>query len=167
MQRSLRGTREGILIAVVILSAFVFFLFAVVFSFQTTLESKVMSPLVSPLIKYQVYFIISLGALGIAVGATVFYFMSQRVDSRQHAAKKSADVILRFLSPDEQHVVKALMEKQGTLLQSELSRSHGLSKVKAHRVVARLVAKGIVALQEHGKTNRISLDAEIREAMKE
>ena len=167
MKRILRGTREGVLIGVVILCAFLFFLFAIVFTFQSSLETKVMSPLVSPFIKYQVYFIISLGTLGVAVGASVFYFMSQRVDSRQSAAKKSAEVMLKFLSSDEQHVIKALIEKNGTLLQSELSRSYGLSKLKAHRVVARLVAKSIITLEEHGKTNRIILDSEIRDAIKD
>jgi hypothetical protein len=167
MQPSVRGTREGIVIAIAMLGAFVFFLFGFVLSYQTALDSRVMSPAVSPFVKYNVYFVVSLSALGVAVGATVFYFMGRRVDSSHTVAKKSAEIVLRFLSHDEQMVLKALLAKKGELLQSELSRTHGLSKVKAHRVVTRLVAKGIVTLTEHGKTKRLTLQPDIYEALKE
>lgn len=166
MQPSVRGTREGIVIAVAMLGAFVFFLFGFVLSYQTALDTRVMSPAVSPFVKYNVYFVVSLSALGVAVGATVFYFMGRRVDSSHTVAKKSAEIVLRFLSPEERRVLTALLENNGELLQSELSRSHGLNKLQAHRVVSRLTAKGIVALSGYGKTNRVTLQKEIYEALK-
>jgi hypothetical protein len=166
MARIAAGTREGILVGVALLAAFVFFVFAVVLSYQTSLETRIMSPSVSPLVRYHVYFMVSLAALGIAVGASVFYFMSRRVDSTQNVAKRSAEIMLKFLSPDDRMVVEALLTKGGSMLQRDLSREHGLSKVKAHRVVMRLAERGIVSADEHGKTNRIRLAPEILAALR-
>lgn len=162
---AVRGTHKGVLIAVIILSVFLFFLFGVVFTYQTQLETKVMSPIISPFVKYQVYFIISIGALGVAVGASVFYFMSQKVQNTQVVAKKSAEVMLRFLSREEQTVIRKLVSTRGTALQAELSREPGLNKVKAHRIVQKLAEKQIVTLDHYGKTNTIHLQNEIYEAL--
>ena len=153
------------MIAIIILSAFIFIMFAIVFSYNATLETSMMSPLLSPIVKYQVYFMISVGALGIAVGATVFYLMSQRVESTQVLAKASGNVMLRFLSSDEQRVVKLLIVEKGEILQSKLVREHAMHKVRVHRIIARLTAKDIVTIENYGKTNRIRLKSEIYEAL--
>jgi hypothetical protein len=166
MQR-MRGTREGILIAIAIIAAFVFFLVALILGYQTSLDAKIMSSAVSPFVKYNLYFMVALATLGIAVGASVFYFMSRRVETTHGVARKSAEIMLRFLSPDERMVMEALVRRGGAMLQRDFSREHGLSKVKAHRVIARLAERGIVTLDEHGKTNRVTLDPQVLTALKE
>lgn len=163
--KPIRGTRRGILIAIIILSSFLFFIFAIVLSYQTALETKVMSPLISPIVKYHVYFMVSIGALGVAVGATVFYFMSQKVDSSHDVAQKSAEVMLRFLSKEEQSIVKKLVEKKGKVLQAELTRLPGMDKVKVHRSLQKLIEKRIVELEHYGKTNSVQLQPEILESL--
>jgi hypothetical protein len=165
MKPSLRGSHKGILLAIIILSLFFFFVFAVLFSYQTALETKVMSPLVSPLVKYHVYFMVSLTAIGVAIGASVFYFMSQKVQSTQVVAKRSAEVLLRFLSKEEQQVVKKLVAENGRVLQAELSREQGLNKVKVHRILQKLNEKQIISVEGYGKTNTVHLQHEIYEAL--
>ena len=165
MKPSFRGTHRGILLAIIILSAFFFFVFAILFTYQTALETKVMSPLVSPLVKYHLYFVVSIGALGVAVGATVFYFMSERVQSTQVVAKKNAEVMLRFLSREEQQIIKKLVAEKGRILQAELSREQGLNKVKVHRILQKLSEKQIVTIEGYGKTNTVHLQHEILETL--
>jgi uncharacterized membrane protein len=166
MQR-MRGTREGVLVAIAIIAAFVFFLVALILSYQTSLDAKTMSSTVSPLVKYHLYFMVAVSTLGIAVGASVFYFMSRRVETTQSVAKKTGEIVLRFLSSDERRVLEAMSARNGSMLQRDFSREHGLSKVKTHRVVARLAERGIVTLDEHGKTNRVTLDPQLLAALKE
>lgn len=166
MKPSLRGTRKGILIAIIILSTFLFFVFGVLLSYQTAVETKVMSPLISPLVKYHVYFMISLIAIGVAVGATVFYFMSYKVDTQHDVASKNARVLIRFLSSEEQAVVRKLIDLDGVALQAELSRLNGLNKVKVHRIIQRLSQKEIVKADQYGKTNTVRLSPEIMEALR-
>lgn len=166
MQR-MRGTHKGVLIAIAIIAAFVFFLISLILSYQTSLDAKVMSSAVSPIVKYNLYFMVAISTLGIAVGASVFYFMSKRVETTHGVARKSTEIMLRFLSQDERMVMQALLARSGTMLQRDFSREHGLSKVKAHRVVARLTERGIVTLDEYGKTNRVTLDPQVLAALKE
>jgi len=163
----MRGTHKGILIAIAIMAGFVFFLISLILSYQTSLDAKVMSSAVSPIVKYNLYFMVAISTLGIAVGASVFYFMSRRVETTHGVARKSTEIMLRFLSQDERMVMEALLAKKGVMLQRDFSREHGLSKVKAHRVVSRLAERGIVTLDEHGKTNRVTLDPQVLAALKE
>jgi uncharacterized membrane protein len=163
--KPMQGTRRGVLIAIIILSSFMFFMFAIVFAYRTAIESSIMSPVVSPFVKYQTYFMISLGALGMAVGASIFYFMSQRVENTQYAAKKNAEVVLRFLSREEQHIIRRLLQEKGKVFQAELSRTQGLNKVKVHRILSKLAQKEIIVMEQYGKTNVVRLQPEIYDAL--
>jgi uncharacterized membrane protein len=70
---------------------------------------------------------------------------------------RSIDVAIRMLEPDERRVVEALMGAGGTMLQKDLSRELGLSRVKTHRVLVRLLRRGVVTAEKHYNTNRIEL----------
>lgn len=165
MKPAFRGTSKGMIIALIILSVFVFMLFAFIFVYQTSIETRLMSPLVNPVIKYNVYFVISLAAIGFAVGASTYYFMSNRVENTQIVARKSGEVLLRFLSDDEEAIVRSLIDKKGSMLQAEVSRLPRQNKVKTHRILKRLADKQIIVLEQYGKTNSVTLLPEIREAL--
>lgn len=47
------------------------------------------------------------------------------------------------------------------MLQSEISHYPGLGKVKAHRITERLLARGILQKESHGKTNLVKLTPDI------
>jgi len=77
----------------------------------------------------------------------------------------SRDIVLKFLNPGERKVLETLIERNGEALQSEISRLDGMTKLKTHRAVRDLVRKGIIKIENYGKTNRISLSKDVREVM--
>jgi hypothetical protein len=70
--------------------------------------------------------------------------------------------MLKFLNYNENRVIKKLIEKEGSILQSEISRMPNMGKVKAHRVLQDLETKGIIKKESYGKTNRVILDETIQ-----
>jgi uncharacterized membrane protein len=72
-------------------------------------------------------------------------------------------LVEKFLKPDELRVVQALRKAGGSLLQKEVGRSTGLSRLKTHRVVLRLAERGLVSVERVGRTNRVSLPAWLME----
>jgi len=71
-------------------------------------------------------------------------------------------VVLKFLSYNENRVLKKLLEHNGTVLQSEISRIPNMGKVKAHRVLKDMQMKGIITIEKYGKTNRITLTEDVK-----
>ncbi|TRZ54591.1 hypothetical protein D4Q76_02150 [archaeon] len=77
----------------------------------------------------------------------------------------SRDIVLKFLNPGERKVLEMLIERKDAVLQSEISRMDGMTKLKTHRAVRDLERKGIIKIESFGKTNRIVLSKDIREVM--
>ena len=71
-------------------------------------------------------------------------------------------ILLKFLNYNENKVMKKLIENNGTMLQSEISRMPGISKVKAHRILNDMKIKGIISLEKYGKTNRVALSNDVK-----
>jgi uncharacterized membrane protein len=68
------------------------------------------------------------------------------------------DAVLRVLNPDEQKVVEAIASsEEGNMLQKDIRWKTGLSRVKTHRVLARLAARRIVKIEKYYNTNRVAL----------
>jgi len=61
--------------------------------------------------------------------------------------------------------MKKLIEKDGALLQSEISRMPNMGKVKTHRVVKDLELKGIIRVAKYGKTNQIHLSEDVKKVL--
>ena len=79
--------------------------------------------------------------------------------------RHNMDIMLRFLGDEERKVVRRLLESNGRMPQAELTRIQGLSKVKAHRIVKKLSARGIVETEKHGNTNVVTLAKEVMEGL--
>jgi DNA-binding MarR family transcriptional regulator len=81
--------------------------------------------------------------------------------------KKENDVniILKFLSPIERNVIEKLIENNGKVLQAEINRMEGMTKLKTHRAVKELERKGIIKRESFGKTNRIILSGDIKDIL--
>jgi uncharacterized membrane protein len=73
--------------------------------------------------------------------------------------------ILKLLNANEKKVMEKIIENEGSALQSEISRMEGMTKLKTHRAVKELERKGIVKLEQYGKTNRIILAKDIKEVI--
>jgi uncharacterized membrane protein len=71
--------------------------------------------------------------------------------------ESALEVALRLLEPDEILIVKALEKAGGSMLQKDISYELEFSRVKTHRVLVRLLKRGVVTAEKHFNTNRIEL----------
>jgi hypothetical protein len=73
-------------------------------------------------------------------------------------------MVLKTLDVDEKKVVSILRQHGGTYLQKLITREAGFSKLKTHRVVARLAKRNIIYVVRKGNTNEVSLARWLLEA---
>jgi hypothetical protein len=105
--------------------------------------------------------------LGFVFGVfSSYFYFEKRID----ALLPSADIrsaCLAMLPQVERKVVGKVIDNGGKVLQSEVSRIEGIGKVKAHRVVERLMKRGVLEKEQLGKTNMLRLRKEIMDAFSE
>ena len=80
---------------------------------------------------------------------------------------KDADyrnIFLKFLNFNERKVLEKLIEGRGQELQAKISRMEGMNKLRTHRAVKDLERKGIIKTESYGKTRRIILTKDIKDA---
>jgi hypothetical protein len=65
--------------------------------------------------------------------------------------------VAKTLKPEELKVITALNAHNGKYLQKYLSKETGLSRLKTHRIIARLAEREIVTLEKVGNTNQVTL----------
>jgi len=176
---------------VIALIAMGFVVFLLVASFVETPEYR--APWIRPerphMFPLEMIFIYSVFVVA-AVVSLSYYFLSRRLEERlesntkmivrlvgkndktqSESSKKSSqkptnkDVIFRFLSPAERKVLEKLIQGKGTVLQAEISRMDGMTKLKTHRVVKDLTLKGVVKTEAFGKTKRIILAKDVKDAL--
>ncbi len=83
---------------------------------------------------------------------------SQKVPMPPPQNKQTLDAVLKVLNMDERKVVETLSStKEGSMLQKEIRWKTNLSRVKVHRVVARLSERGIVQVEKQDNTNKVTL----------
>jgi uncharacterized membrane protein len=75
---------------------------------------------------------------------------------------ENKNIVLKFLNSSERKVIEALIEKEGKILQSEITRMKGMTKLKTHRAVTDLEKKGIITRESYGKTYRIFLSEDVK-----
>lgn len=71
----------------------------------------------------------------------------------------SLDIVMRVLKPDERAALEVLRNSAGVCMQKDIAYKAGLSKLKTHRVVARLAERGVIQVRKVGKTNEITVPA--------
>lgn len=69
------------------------------------------------------------------------------------------EVVMRVLKADEKAALKVLRSGGGKCLQKDITYKTGLSKLRTHRVVARLAERGVIQVRRVGKTNEITVPA--------
>ena len=98
----------------------------------------------------------------ILAGALTFYLLSPKPqDALSIHGSGFNKAALKFLHGDERIIITRLMEKNGEALQSELTNLNGMTKVRSHRAVKRLANRGVVEVQQKGKTNIVKLSREM------
>lgn len=111
-----------------------------------------------------------------------YYFISQKLEKKLENnikvisrlinkngvnSKKIIDknLVLRFLNLNEKKILERLIEKNGKVLQSEISRMKGMTKLKTHRTIKNLERKGIIKRESYGKTYHIILSNDIKKLL--
>jgi len=69
------------------------------------------------------------------------------------------EVVMRVLKADEKAALEVLRSAGGKCLQKDITYKTGLSKLRTHRVVARLAERGVIQVRRVGKTNEITVPA--------
>ncbi len=103
--------------------------------------------------------------IGFLFGLAVSYFYFEKKIEVPAPSPNRADALTSLLQTSERKVVAKIMEKGGEALQSEVSRVEGIGKVKAHRVIERLVKRGVLEKEQLGKTNVLRLRKDIYKAL--
>ncbi len=123
---------------------------------------------------FGVLFIVLIGVTIVGIGGLVYFLMFPEI--RTGAVTKPADPIvkgtveqslqnpatpyasvLKTLTDEERKVVEVLTAHEGKYLQKYIRKEAGLSRLKTHRIVARLAERGIVSLEKTGNTNQVLL----------
>jgi len=160
---------KKIIIAIVILIAFLYIVFSI-----GDLVSHANSDTCSVVVglcphEEQLDFLVTaipiMVSIAIIVGALIYYLMAERVETKQKGLVKNTEVLLKFLSSDERKLVNLLMENNGKILQAEVTRLPGMSKLKSHRVVQKLIDKEVIGKEKIGKTNIIRFTKEIKDGL--
>lgn len=82
----------------------------------------------------------------------------ERGEPREAENKNRAvEVAMRLLEPDEKRVMEALVATGGFMLQKDLSHELDFSRVKIHRVLVRLIRRGVVTTEKYYNTNQIEV----------
>ena len=70
---------------------------------------------------------------------------------------RNLEVAYRLMEPDEKRLVEALVEAGGSMLQKDISYKLEISRVKTHRILVKLINRGIVTAEKQFNTNNIKL----------
>ena len=107
------------------------------------------------------------GFIGVLVGTFVYYILSEKLVQQEKSIQRNTRIILNFLTPLERKVIDNLLEENGIIKQYELTYLPGLNKVKTHRILNNLEQKGIIHREKLGKINKIILNKELYDILKE
>ena len=101
---------------------------------------------------------------GVLIGAGGIYLFSSELQKTTSSLKSNTELLLSFLSPKEKEVLQLLVEKNGQAFQADISKIHGMTRLKAHRIVSKLAERKIVAVNSYGKANLVTLSPNVLKA---
>ncbi len=107
------------------------------------------------------------GFFGMLAGAIIFYLMSSKINRTEQLQKKNTKIILNFLNSHERSVIERLIENNGSSYQYEINHIKGLNRVKTHRILKNLENNGIIKRETYGKINRITLNKDLYDVLKD
>lgn len=145
---------KHVMMALLVMLLLVATTLAILTATMTTSESAIMRVLIHNHVPLMLVLIF------IAIGFGFFWASSLQGELRreQRESQKLLSLISDLLHPDEQLVLRLLVEAGGKLSQSELSRHERLTRVKAHRIVRALSERGVVHAEKRGKAVILYLD---------
>jgi len=109
------------------------------------------------------YMILILSSLGLFTGSIAFYLIISQHIKEKKTMTKNLSFTLKFLETHERLIIKELIKHKGRISQSQLQTITRLHRVKIHRILEKLLAKGIIKKSSKGQTNVIQLAEELQE----
>jgi uncharacterized membrane protein len=124
------------------------------------------SPFLGFLFQYHIEMMLGVSIAGVVVGAAVYFLLRENAQEKSVEAAGNAELLLSFLGSDERDVVRLLLDSEGHTTQAQISKSTGISRLRAHRVVGRLLARKLITAEKIGKTNMLWLANSVYEALR-
>jgi hypothetical protein len=120
---------------------------------------------VNPLMPYfGALFIVLVSLVIVGVVGLTYYLIYPQIpigaapqNQQATAPSNSYNAVAKTLTPEELKVVDALNAHGGKYLQKYITKETGLSRLKTHRIIARLAEREIVTLEKVGNTNQVYL----------
>jgi hypothetical protein len=160
------ASTKRIALVISLICALIFFIFIMIFTYQPPSDS-ILGPLFEAFMGHHLELMIFMGIFGVLVGAAVFYLMSDKVEQKGLEAKAVRDLLLKFLGREDKLVVKELLSRNGRIYQAELAHLPNMTRLKAHRIVGKLEAMGVVEIKPMGKMRSVELKEELKGALLE
>ena len=99
----------------------------------------------------------------IFVACLLYYLFSLKTDTQKAIINKNIEILYNILDKDEKSVLESIIKNNGEISQSEISQK--FDKLRAHRIIKKLLEKKIIDIKRDGKTNKIILKKELKEEL--
>ena len=98
-------------------------------------------------------------SIGLSAYLALFPEIKQKPLTKPDVQEKTQPLsaVMRVLRDDERRIVELLVNSGGKMLQRDLGRQAGFSRVKTHRILYRLATRGVVTAEKHYNTYEITL----------
>jgi uncharacterized membrane protein len=116
---------------------------------------------------FNVAFVVLIGVAIVGVGGLAYFLVFPEIKTTSQAASvergsanngaTAYEAIVKTLTDEERSVIQVLTVHDGKYLQKYIRKEAGLSRLKTHRILARLADRGIVSLKKTGNTNQVEL----------
>jgi uncharacterized membrane protein len=123
---------------------------------------------------FGVLFIVLIGVTIVGIGGLAYFLAFPEIKTGavpkaagpvgQSSAEQQAssqftpyESVVKTLTDEERRVIQVLTAHDGKYLQKYIRKEAGLSRLKTHRIIARLAERGIVTLKKSGNTNEVLL----------
>jgi predicted transcriptional regulator len=118
-------------------------------------------------------FVVMIGLTVVGIAGLAYYLLYPQMKmgavsvqpqpTVQNASQQTKNVVTPYesvsktLTAEELKIINVLNAHNGKYLQKYIRSETGLSRLKTHRIVARLAERGIVSLEKTGNTNQVFL----------
>jgi uncharacterized membrane protein YccC len=112
---------------------------------------------------FTVAFFVLVGVAIVGAGGLVYFLAFPEIKAtgaEQVVAQNGTSAyaaIVKTLTDEERKVIQVLTAHDGKYLQKYIRKEAGLSRLKTHRILARMADRGIVTLKKTGNTNEVQL----------
>ena len=154
--------RKQIVFGIMVISIFIFLVTVLVFVYVLSSKGEDVPAIFRPFLEYHIHFMVIMGLFGVFSGVIVYTMLNATLEKQKKLINTNIDIIMKFLSTEDQEILVLLRKKEGMTTQSEIAKLPGMSRLKAHRIVKKLEERGIIHIEKYGKINMIRLVDELK-----